>query len=417
MGKYCFLYHRINEPHPDLNRISVSVDNFKNHLDLLEKSFRLVSMKEYIDYQGNGDIATITFDDGFEDFYYNVQPILNERDIPSTVFIATGNIDSNQELWTTEILWLLYENGSGFDNIRFSLNGEELHLPIGSVKQRAMTYSVLRNILMKLDKKSQDAILREIRDSLKIPFVERIPYRVMSSNQIKEISHNELVTIGAHTVSHVSLGQISLEEAECEIKKSINKLKMITDQEVDIFAYPFGGRNDHNVDNIKTLMKAGVSAAFTINGVSDNPQLFKYQMPRIYVGNWDLDRMEKQIREWKYPHNLKMSDKHSNVVYLGPIENDTKLSRAKKIVIWGTKDRGQYIYKYIKKEGLESRIIGFGDNDPNMSGKDFMYLPVLNMKEVSGMKDVTVILWNRHDVEIVRQMKTFGSFRIHWIIQ
>ena len=52
MGKYCFLYHRINEPHPDLNRISVSVDNFKNHLDLLEKSFRLVSMKEYIYYQG-----------------------------------------------------------------------------------------------------------------------------------------------------------------------------------------------------------------------------------------------------------------------------------------------------------------------------------------------------------------------------
>jgi len=85
------------------------------------------------------------------------------------------------------------------------------------------------------------------------------PRKMMNKEQVKELflkGHE----IGAHTMTHKRLPQISIEEAKKEIENSKTMLEDLIGCSVVSFAYPYGLFNKEIIDKVK---EAGFKYAFT----------------------------------------------------------------------------------------------------------------------------------------------------------
>lgn len=115
----------------------------------------------------------ITFDDGYRDNYTVAYPLLKKLGVPFIIYVTTGIIDDQQEMW-----W--------YPGERLGIRSEELQC------------------------------------------------------LVKE----PLCTIGAHTVSHPKLDELTSEEQYCEIAQSKHVLEKLIGKEVMHFSFPHGAHND-----------------------------------------------------------------------------------------------------------------------------------------------------------------------------
>jgi peptidoglycan/xylan/chitin deacetylase (PgdA/CDA1 family) len=99
--------HRI---HSDPHKQHIPLPLFLQHLDYLQKYFRVVSLTEFQRARRENralpdNAVVLTFDDGFQDFATVVAPHLLSRNLPATVFVITdrayGNLPPNGETFLT----------------------------------------------------------------------------------------------------------------------------------------------------------------------------------------------------------------------------------------------------------------------------------------------------------------------------
>lgn len=68
---------------------------FMRQMEYLERDYAIVSLAEVLEYVSNERkrparrIASVTFDDGYRDFYTNAYPFFRKHKLPATVFVAT----------------------------------------------------------------------------------------------------------------------------------------------------------------------------------------------------------------------------------------------------------------------------------------------------------------------------------------
>ncbi|BCX82134.1 hypothetical protein MIT9_P1719 [Methylomarinovum caldicuralii] len=93
------MYHMVREPETRSEaRYACPPARFSNHLRALRRwGWQPVSLARIRDHMNAGGslpdrAVAITLDDGFEDNYQNAFPILQELDIPATIFLATGHL-------------------------------------------------------------------------------------------------------------------------------------------------------------------------------------------------------------------------------------------------------------------------------------------------------------------------------------
>ena len=105
MKAFILTYHHVAAPpedHPGKN-LFVTPENFSEQMKFLKnKNFQVVSLDQIRDaLLGNADTppapVAITFDDGFEDNYFNAFPILKKYGFTATVFMVSGSIGKKQE--------------------------------------------------------------------------------------------------------------------------------------------------------------------------------------------------------------------------------------------------------------------------------------------------------------------------------
>ena len=88
------MYHRFEEnKYPSTN---IKINDFKKHLDIIEKNqIRFVNPKNFeneLKMNKTERKVLLTIDDGFESFYKNAWPILNQKKIPFILFISTREV-------------------------------------------------------------------------------------------------------------------------------------------------------------------------------------------------------------------------------------------------------------------------------------------------------------------------------------
>ncbi len=96
MSAFILMYHNIARPPTEgrLKGLYVSPSMFRFQMRYLKiAGFAVVPLHEIVDSAANGSphkrAVALTFDDGYEDFYLNAFPVLEEYGYPATVFVVS----------------------------------------------------------------------------------------------------------------------------------------------------------------------------------------------------------------------------------------------------------------------------------------------------------------------------------------
>lgn len=106
-------------------------------------------------------------------------------------------------------------------------------------------------------------------------------FPVMNAAEIKAMSSHPLVTIGAHTVSHTSLGWLKPEMMKLELLESKTALEQITGREIEYFSYPYGQIQDMPSIARQLLQQNGYSAAVGSRYSAHNNRRNLYALNRV----------------------------------------------------------------------------------------------------------------------------------------
>lgn len=106
-GIKILMYHRVRD---DVQmELSVNTKDFQWQMEYLKrKGYKVISMDEACERIKNKELddklVVLTFDDGYEDYYYAAYPILEQYSYPSLVYLVPSYIESKKVFWWDETL-------------------------------------------------------------------------------------------------------------------------------------------------------------------------------------------------------------------------------------------------------------------------------------------------------------------------
>jgi peptidoglycan/xylan/chitin deacetylase (PgdA/CDA1 family) len=230
----------------------VSVRAFKTQLERVERSYPIVPLGEAIrgiEPKIKRDKVALTFDDGYEDNYNVVFPILEEKGLKATFFVSTDFIGSGRPQWDWEILTNLRETNR--DKVRV---GKVTIAKTSDESSTAFAFRVIEH-LKSSNLSSLQQVLEDLREK---------PPKGLSVESTRCMDWEEVRTlrkagmeIGAHGVTHRSMARIDPAESFNEIVKSKEVVESKTGNPCEHFAFPFGKRLDYNQQLIDWVRNAG----------------------------------------------------------------------------------------------------------------------------------------------------------------
>ncbi len=313
------MYHRIADAVHDPWQLSVSLGNFEQHLQVLQKSKVIPVQQLAYDLQKKSVVhnsVCLTFDDGYADNYLRAKPLLEKYQSPATFFIPTEYLGQQAFFWWDELedIFLGYPElpaelsvsirGSTFEfNLGEdkTLSNEQAHQhtrwtwPAEAPTLRCKLYLSLWEKLKPLPYGELKAVIGKIKSwaSFKEP-VDKESYP-MTLEQLADLSPHSFITLGLHTVTHLSLSHHPSEIQLAEIAQNKLYLEKICPYTVNCIAYPYG---DYNTDTLTVSKQLKLSAAFTtteriVSNLSDPLQVGRFQ-----VRNWTGDQFKEQLTRW-----------------------------------------------------------------------------------------------------------------------
>lgn len=227
------LYHRIADVSHDPIQLCVSAENFDKHVSFLKENYEIIPLSD-----------------------------LSKR-------IAENRLSGNE-------LAITFDDGYK-DNL---LNA----IPI------LEKYNVPATIFITTGHLGQQASFEwdmEYKESERAHF--------LSEDEIRELASNNLIEIGAHTVNHRRLSELSKEKQKEELENSKDRLEKIIGGKISLFAYPFGGMHDFNADTLSLAEEVGFSFAFANNQKLAKNGCNRYSLPRINIRDISIDNLKKLI--------------------------------------------------------------------------------------------------------------------------
>jgi peptidoglycan/xylan/chitin deacetylase (PgdA/CDA1 family) len=137
--------------------------------------------------------------------------------------------------------------------------------------------------------------------------LEKCPFR-LENLRTEEVAGlvRRGIEVGAHTVNHVDLGQVSLDEAVSELTQSKRDLEAILGRPVTVVSFPYGRKENIRPEVVNVVRQAGYSAMFSAYGgfVEKGDDLFDLRRVGMSGAHRPLDVLMDieglSLRAWKY---------------------------------------------------------------------------------------------------------------------
>jgi peptidoglycan/xylan/chitin deacetylase (PgdA/CDA1 family) len=274
-------YHRVLAAVDPLMSDEPDAAGFASQMDVLKRYCTVLALPDAVARLKAGTLparaASITFDDGYANNLDVALPILEQRGLTGTVFIAVEAIQRG-------IMW----NDLVIEGVRAA--GDTLDLSALDKPSRSLAgvdrFALISELLMQLKylplERRWDLALRFHRDNS-----HRDPPRLMlREEQVAELARRGH-DVGAHTIKHPILKELQAANAREEIAASGRWLHDVLGAAPRSFAYPNGrpGR-DYDASHAAMVKEAGFELAVSTawgcaTGASD-----PYQLPRCT--SWEL---------------------------------------------------------------------------------------------------------------------------------
>ena len=286
---HALMFHRVNNEDKKLitNGLQVSEEYLEQVITyFIDKKIDIVSLDEMYERitsnKKTRQFITFTFDDGYLDNFTHALPIFEKYNVPFSVFVTPGYIDGTAFLWWYLIEEIVLKRNS----INFSFKNKLHNFKTETEEEKRIAFAGLKTLILECNNLQDYNKLMQI--ILKDSDIE--PYGlnqklIVTVEQIKEFSMHPLVTIGAHTLNHLALSQLSNEDAYHEISESIERLKEMTGQDILYFAYPYGTTVEVGHREFEIAKKCNLKMAFTTErkNISRNQSQHLFSIPRIGI--------------------------------------------------------------------------------------------------------------------------------------
>lgn len=406
------LYHKVARLQHDYNSLGVTPKNFRYQIEYINNHYDIVPLN-----QAREDAVTITFDDGFRDFYTEVYPYLSQNDIPATIFIATAKIGSKEELWTSELLRLIFSGNDSRLFCRLKMPMFSYDFTTQSLEEKITLYHAVRRLCMKSEEAVLQSILLQLREWAGMDSIGREEYCFLTEEEIRILANNPLVTLGAHTCSHISLGAFPKAYQEQEIIRSKEELERITGKEILYFSYPFGQQYDYNEETIEILKHSGFTKAYTTRlqiGRNRTYEIPRAAMPNL--GGKEFDIWFEELMQGRAGCMCRHRQEKP-VAYIGKLKADKiLLQESRKIAVFGAGRKGEKIYQELKAYGKEKDILCFIDNNKEKQGKYLEEKQIIPVERLQELKPEIILVNSIWEKEIIEQLICAGVDGIHWIV-
>jgi peptidoglycan/xylan/chitin deacetylase (PgdA/CDA1 family) len=266
--------------------------DFLRQVAVLRRHFDLVSMDEAArglreGWSGERPRAVLTFDDGHVGLHEHLLPAVEREQVPVTVYIATGHIETGHSYWFDRVVNAvqvrvrseldLRDLGLG----RYAFDGGD------SARSWLPVQALLVDLKGRPAGETEELVGRiEARLASQGRAAQGAVLRPMTIAQVQELARCPQVTIGAHSHGHELLTEIPREQARASILRSRELLQQWIDRPVAHFAYPSGYYNEaleRLVEELGFATGMGSWAGFWVS------QRSPYDIPRVGVGRFDSD--------------------------------------------------------------------------------------------------------------------------------
>lgn len=268
----------------DEHLVDASIEAFDQQMAFLSKHYKVLPLTEAYDEfsrTGEPDIIAVTFDDGFDDLYFNAFPILQKYDIRPTMFLTTGLIGTNNTLWSEQIVYAVK-----------SSVGKEINLPFISKDLVTITKHNSAEIISKLLRQFKTVsnlerleISKNVFEQLdiKLEKIESSESRMLTWDMVREMA-DWGVEFGSHTVNHPVLSRLSAPEIDKEIAVSKDQLETELSKPCLSIAYPVGATFAYSEKVLEIVKKYNYTVACSyVSGVNYSNSLKQFELRRLHI--------------------------------------------------------------------------------------------------------------------------------------
>jgi len=283
-----FVYHNVKQqsdysadrPSHYQIRPEVTAETLSAHLHVVKSLFPVLPLEEALNGLFSGqlerDSAAITFDDGYRSFKHLVLPILQDLNLPATMFLATDYVGQSQFYWWDELNQIIFQLRD------VDVDPAKLGSVLGAQRTAAWfslrsTLPGCRNFLEEVESEFRYmsksfrsdgiAALRELLPADRRALLR--PEEILTWDDVRELSAHS-IDWGSHTCSHCGFGDESPQTLLRELEESKATIERETSRRVTSFAYPYGGDGDSYRQTLELVRKSGYQYARTmIPGFND----------------------------------------------------------------------------------------------------------------------------------------------------
>jgi len=203
--------------------------------------------------------VVFTFDDGYVDNLIYAYPIFKKYNIPFAIYVTTGFVDRQAIMWTDALNDFVYSS----DRIAFKLDNESFDFYCPSNKAKEDTLLKIRALIRGCDRQEGLERIKQIFSSCKNDPLIKTDELSFTWDQIINLSKDPLVTIGAHTVNHLLLNNLTRAVVKEEMLGSKERLEAKLNCEIRHLSYPYGGRGEIGKKEIEIAKECGFTTAVT----------------------------------------------------------------------------------------------------------------------------------------------------------
>lgn len=308
------MYHCITAAEMDPWGICVSPTAFDEHLQVLARSCAVVDLGELTDpapYTTTGSTFALTFDDGYADNLLAALPILERHDMPATVFVIGSALDRTREFWWDALERAILSDRLLPARLDFPFGGRRQYridddpLDVAETRNwradrqapacdRQQLFRDLWDAIVVLEPAAQDDAVDFLLEWAGHPVTVEPARPALTQAQFAELLAHPLITIGSHTVDHVSLTDLPADRQFRQIDDGRRRMAELTGLDVTRFSYPYG-RNNSSAR--AAARRAGIEIACTSAAMpavaGDDPLTF----PRLQVSAPDGEQFARWLTE------------------------------------------------------------------------------------------------------------------------
>lgn len=231
--------------------------------EVIAAGFDLVSLDEAHDRLAAGPggrppFACFTFDDGYRDNREHAYPILERHRVPFTIYVPTDYADGNGELWWLALEQVIRESTS----VSVPMEGSRSFACRTPAAKQAV-FDTIYWWLRALPEQRARAVVRALAAEIGLDMGALCRSLIMSWEEIRALARDPLVTVGAHSRSHLALSKLPAGEAQAEIAASVARIERELGRPCRHFSFPYGDEASAGPREFALAADVGVATAVT----------------------------------------------------------------------------------------------------------------------------------------------------------